>query len=322
MWYSCFTSLFLFLVLAINGYGQVNLVPNGGFEEFDWCPNSAGDFSTCDHWVTNVGSADYFHSCGLAGGGVPSNFAGYQNPHSGNAYAGVAVYTTSFSGGQESIAVDLSQPMQSGVKYDISLWISPWDNYNYHGCCIGIMFDQPPWPPFSTNLSVVELEVSSSNLDTSLWYQLDAEYVAQGGENVIYVGNFRPDSLTFPVYQGEITPDYNSAGFYIDDVEVYVDDLVSVVSDDLLEFSVTPNPFNQNLYIDFELATNDMATVQVFNMMGQRVKTLNDNSNHLGLHRVMWNGQDESGNPVSNGQYLVLITTPDHQVSKKVILNR
>lgn len=74
MWSLCRNSVLLvFCAVAFKATAQntpVNLVPNGGFEIYDECPNSAGDLNQCESWGAQIGSPDFFHLCGSGLGGA------------------------------------------------------------------------------------------------------------------------------------------------------------------------------------------------------------------------------------------------------------
>ncbi|MBI1289272.1 MAG: T9SS type A sorting domain-containing protein [Flavobacteriales bacterium] len=288
--------LLLVFGLAMTGGAMaqntpVNLVPNGDFEEHDYCPTSASSFSSCHNWLSYVGSTNYFHKCGTGEGGVPINFAGYQIPHSDSAYAGLATYTAVFSEGREVLAVELVNPMGGGIKYQVSLWASPMDAYNYISCCLGVRFTHPPGPPFIQNASDIELVIAENEIDTSQWYHLEGVYTAQGGEDKIYIANFRPDSESNPVYQGEITADYNSAGFYIDDVSVIEDTVTGIgeLEKDGTEVSIYPNPCTNVLNIRLQDSSPPQAdgmTIEVTDMLGRSIPLSKGVPEGRGIHTI------------------------------------
>ncbi len=66
-----------------------------------------------------------------------------------------------------------------------------------------------------------------------------------------------------------------------------------------------PNPFNPSTTISFSVAQNsDFVNLEIFNIKGQKIKTLVHNEFTKGSHSIIWNGDDESGNNVSSGVYL------------------
>ena len=66
-----------------------------------------------------------------------------------------------------------------------------------------------------------------------------------------------------------------------------------------------PNPFNPSTTISFNISRKDAknAKIEIFNIKGQKVKTLTSNEIESGYHSVVWNGDDESGKSVSSGIY-------------------
>ena len=63
----------------------------------------------------------------------------------------------------------------------------------------------------------------------------------------------------------------------------------------------TPNPFNTSTTIRFTVADAQDVTLGVYNLCGQRVRTLVDGAVDAGMHAVKWDGRDEYGEEVSSG---------------------
>ena len=84
--------------------------------------------------------------------------------------------------------------------------------------------------------------------------------------------------------------------------------------------SCYPNPFNPSTRISFNLATQQPVTVEVFNMKGQKVKSLSNGTLNAGTHSLVWNGTDEQGNPVASGLYFYRIKTSEQDISGKMLL--
>jgi len=218
----------------IPAYAQQgdNLVLNGSFEEMTTCQFSL-NFGVCNEWETHYGSPNYFHRCTSGNFDVPFNFPGFQEIDNGNAYIGVATYTSAFAGGQESVRIHFTQPLQSGIIYRVRFKASMADSAMYSSCCIGLVIssDAPPSPPFFNNLSTLELVIPVAEYNTTEWFQFDTTFIAVGGEDRIFIGSFRPDADSYPVL---LNPSSANIGayFYIDDVEVYVDDTVTGIAEE------------------------------------------------------------------------------------------
>ena len=65
-----------------------------------------------------------------------------------------------------------------------------------------------------------------------------------------------------------------------------------------------PNPFNAKTIISFALPQESKVTLDIYNILGQKVKTLVDGAMPAGYHNLEWNGTDVNGLGVSSGVYL------------------
>ena len=71
----------------------------------------------------------------------------------------------------------------------------------------------------------------------------------------------------------------------------------------------TPNPFNASTWISFELAQAGHVTLAVYNMAGQKVRTLVDKDLPAGIpYTAFWNGRGEGGQDVASGVYLAKLS--------------
>lgn len=81
-----------------------------------------------------------------------------------------------------------------------------------------------------------------------------------------------------------------------------------------------PNPFNPTTTISFDLADSSPVLIEIYNVKGQKVRTLvNDNMN-AGSHRVVWDGKDSNYRNCSNGVYFYRMQTKEYNAVKKVIM--
>lgn len=81
-----------------------------------------------------------------------------------------------------------------------------------------------------------------------------------------------------------------------------------------------PNPFNPETTIAFSLEKAGSVKLEVYNIRGQRVKTLANGNMDKGKHNIVWNGRDSNGNQVSSGLYLYRLTTEKKEFNSKMIL--
>jgi len=81
-----------------------------------------------------------------------------------------------------------------------------------------------------------------------------------------------------------------------------------------------PNPFNPSTTIIYELPTAGMITLEVYNILGQLVRTLVNEVQTAGTWKVVWNGMDEAGDLVPSGIYFYRLSTPDVSITQKMML--
>ena len=83
-----------------------------------------------------------------------------------------------------------------------------------------------------------------------------------------------------------------------------------------------PNPFNPQTIIRYALPVDSHVRLDVYNMLGQRVKRLVKGKQTVGYKQVLWDGTDERGNTVGNGVYIYCIQVGDFIQAKKMALVR
>jgi photosystem II stability/assembly factor-like uncharacterized protein len=82
-----------------------------------------------------------------------------------------------------------------------------------------------------------------------------------------------------------------------------------------------PNPFNPETTIRFDLPERMNVTVQVYNILGELVKTLVDNTQMpAGYHSIRWNGTNQMGMSVASGIYLYHVEAGTHQSTHRMVL--
>jgi len=84
--------------------------------------------------------------------------------------------------------------------------------------------------------------------------------------------------------------------------------------------SASPNPFNPNTTISFDLKEDGNARIEVYNLKGQKVKTILNKQMDAGTHQVNWNGIDEEGNVCGSGIYFYALKTAKVNELKKMLM--
>ncbi|HVP06972.1 MAG TPA: M6 family metalloprotease domain-containing protein [Candidatus Acidoferrum sp.] len=97
--------------------------------------------------------------------------------------------------------------------------------------------------------------------------------------------------------------------------------------DVLLPFSADlsqnyPNPFNPSTSIRFTLSSAAETRLEVFNVLGQKVRTLVDGRRAAGTVTLTWDAKDDYGNDVPSGVYLYKLVAGTQTLSRKMVLIR
>ena len=81
-----------------------------------------------------------------------------------------------------------------------------------------------------------------------------------------------------------------------------------------------PNPFNPATEIHYSIPEASMIKLNIYNLKGQKVKTLINGKTEAGFHKITWNGTDENNNSVSSGVYFYRLQTDKETVTRKMLL--
>ncbi|HZF99493.1 MAG TPA: hypothetical protein VEY71_00750, partial [Chitinophagales bacterium] len=204
--------ILLLMLFGVSTKAQ-NLVPNPSFEEYDVCPDGLNDFNgyVSGWFKASPSSTDYYHACAGSVGeaGVPQNFPGYQVPRTGEAYAGILCYTD--GGTREYVEIGLTQPLQADTAYCAEFYAVRCNYYGSVVSSLGICFTTDT--AYEITIDAISYVPQITNpltdfiTDTLNWTRVSGQFIAQGGERFVTIGNFLPNEES-PVVTG---PPNNSA---------------------------------------------------------------------------------------------------------------
>ncbi|MBD3404477.1 M6 family metalloprotease domain-containing protein [candidate division GN15 bacterium] len=161
---------------------------------------------------------------------------------------------------------------------------------------------------------------------------------APGVMGVTYSGAYKTVFMSCPIEYLSATPsfgtDYQSVDSLIVRILEFFGRVPTDVGDDDPEqiaipesFSLDqnyPNPFNPSTTISYTIDRTEDGPVrtrlEVYNSLGQKVKTLVDRVQYPGGYSVAWNGTDDAGRKVSSGVYFYRLIRGDQAESRKMML--
>jgi hypothetical protein len=83
-----------------------------------------------------------------------------------------------------------------------------------------------------------------------------------------------------------------------------------------------PNPMPGSSVVAFSLAESMETDLSVYDVTGKLVRRLASQRLPMGQHRFTWDGRNTSGEPVAAGVYFHRLTTPNRQITSKVVVAR
>ncbi len=177
---------------------------------------------------------------------------------------------------------------------------------------------------------LVNFTAAAPGIDwTGSWHYLEVPFT----DAILHWGN--PNAvLNFPItwkkiYLVEIDDTKKDTGtLFLDDLKVTFISLSSdqeVIINNLAQFNLKqnyPNPFNPQTVLEYELETRGSVKLSIHNLLGQQVKTLVQGIRNEGAHKVIWDGTNDSHQPVSTGIYFAHFSSGDYNRTRKMLLIR
>ncbi len=127
----------------------------------------------------------------------------------------------------------------------------------------------------------------------------------------------------WPLFYGKVFYD-DFALAPISDIIVGVDDKTfvrgSVTPSRYELYQNYPNPFNPITVIEYSLPEAGQVKIEIYNLAGQKVRTLVDSYLEAGRYKIYWDGTDDSGMRVSSGIYIYRLVAGGSIVTRKMVL--
>jgi len=94
----------------------------------------------------------------------------------------------------------------------------------------------------------------------------------------------------------------------------------SLVVESIQLYGNYPNPFNPTTQISFSLPDEEEIELTIYNVKGQKVKTLFSGFAEEGIHSLTWNGENDAGRSVSSGIYFYKLKTNSKELIRKMLM--
>lgn len=256
----------LLIALCFTASSQ-NLVPNNSFENYDSTysatifPYFNRTFESIENWRTQwpmfntpdlffedsyiffedvtpillqIAINTYNTGLGVNYASMPTNYAGFQYPRTGNKYIGLRSETPIINNNgvlsnnpyHEYIQIELSDSLEADKSYQVTFYISLSDNSLLQNNSIGAMLSQEDEFNFGVIAINPDINPGDSLINSEDWTEVTGNYIAQGGEKFLSIGNLNLQTVTDTFLQ---MGDFNSIYYYLDDIAVFENNVVDTI---------------------------------------------------------------------------------------------
>jgi len=202
----------------------------------------------------------------------------------------------------------------------------------------------------------LQMAYNQDYLEDSLWVRVRPSWVLvdsmwgiiQPGESKTL--NLTFDRLSYPqgIYHANLIIDSWDKNHNLDTIRIpltlCIDTTTSVDFEEDQKPSIFtllqnyPNPFNPITIIQYAVSGRQIKaadsgrwtadgsftpiTLKIYNILGQKVRTLVDEPKRAGSYEVIWDGKDDQGKDVASGIYFYQLTAGYYKETKKMVLIR
>jgi hypothetical protein len=187
------------------------------------------------------------------------------------------------------------------------------------------------------SLSVYPLTALTGNNRLTIRYadsDLDLGAGLKGKETSLKIFHWNEGSSQWQQIGGTVDTIQNSVSSYITETGVYAAFTTELLTDvkeeghgsgipDRFDLRQNyPNPFNPACNIEYSLPKGSHVSLSIYNILGQKVRTLVNEYQSAGYKSVRWDGKDNLGREVTSGIYFDRIKAGDFVQAKKMVLIR
>jgi len=156
-------------------------------------------------------------------------------------------------------------------------------------------------------------------------YELDANYIGWYEQTIVKPLLALQDSeqvriLLFEQLIDEWKAHYDSTGYIYN---APAPTAVQSPNNKLYNFNLLqnyPNPFNASTAIRYQISVTKYMILSIYDLLGRKVRTLVNKTETAGNHSIVWDGKDDSGQPVSSGIYFYKLKCKgSFEIGKKML---
>jgi len=283
-----------------------------------------GNAETVDSWLNWYGGDNGSY-------GTVTNNASHTGSYSQELYKPDTTSSTS-----EIVYYSIPYPVTAGDWYKVGVWVKT----------VGVNTDGSFEPTYTRR------ERLDERLGLCYFFHndavLDEGFNTTGGDKYVYVDQTvsnknwtfyevaeqAPDDATGISVRARFTSSPTGLAYYDDFTVrklVAIPGATTAIDNDI-ELAVNPsdfrlsqnypNPFNPSTTIEYNIPMDGMISLDIYNVLGQKIKTLYSGHQSAGSHSLVWDATNASGEAVSTGVYIYSLSGANAHVTQKMVLIR
>ena len=263
----------------------------------------------------------------------------------------------SFDGINDNISITSSPSLNFQNSVTVNFWIKVGEFYERESYPLSHGNWENRWKISITNKHIrwtVKTNQGTKDLDSETELILNTLYnvtvLYDGVDYEIYINGELDALSTFSglipttaidLMIGQVLPgntQYNFKGV-LDDIRIYdyalsynsiqslYDYVVDVNEEQEIElpknYGLTqnyPNPFNSQTNIEYQVPTQSIIKLEIYNILGQKIRTLVNQEKSTGNYSVSWDGKNDFGDSVNSGIYFIKFSSDNFSDTKKMTL--
>ena len=228
--------------------------------------------------------------------------------------------------GEIDRTIEIGHYETATVNYDIGLDIpkaplAPNSTLN-------LAIPHPEWNHILSDDFAVDIRPEVSGTEINTW-----NFAGITSEDVTLSWDFEslPDELNVDLYVGNQVIDMTTILSILVSLDEFTEfevrsSFANTLTGEILPPLATklygnyPNPFNPSKTIKFDLHQSSDVIIEIYNVKGQKVKTLLRSDLEAGSHEIVWNGDNSNDKRTSSGIYFYKMKSGNYQEIRKMIL--
>ncbi len=176
----------------------------------------------------------------------------------------------------------------------------------------GVEYTRPTiwWDVYAQKVSLTgDLIDNNIPICTEVYHQSDS-YIASDGDDYLVVWDDSRNGNQYSVIYGSIVAD---------SIQVSI---TEEVNNNSIDIFAEPNPATTELSIKYNLTKQENVELNIYNIKGEKIRTINNGFQNVGFNQIHWNLKDDNNNIVPNGVYLYQVKTRDYIKTSKIVVIR